>query len=336
MADVHKLHIFTVNQVMAVIIYQAVHRPDDLSIRQAAAALAEVHPPDHLGFVPVVVPDFGQNIIGHLAVFQHEAAAILHQVQRKAHFLFPFVADFRILDVHFLVGGGDGLAKEVKAVMEFYLRSGVHQGFDVLLGQLADAFGVVQLHTFQVWQHSQLFRYLPDAIGGQGGQIQLSSLGVVLLAHQFHGTGNVDCFIGSFQLLHLLQGQLRHFQVDELHLRQVHQIFHQCIQGVVSIFQRQLRGVRWEGFSAQVHRIGNCAVRILTLEGFQLGVIMAGRSIQGLQVRKIFAQNVHIFLGQGTDADAFRIAGNFSILERNVPDNLALGKLSVNLVIMVG
>ena len=168
-ADVHKLHIFTVNQVMAVIIYQAVHSPDGLSIRQAAAALAEVHPPDHLGFVPVVVPDFGQNIIGHLAVFQHEAAAILHQVQRKAHFLFPFVADFRILDVHFLVGGGDGLAKEVKAVMEFYLRSGVHQGFDVLLGQLADAFGVVQLHTFQVWQHSQLFRYLPDAIGGQGG-----------------------------------------------------------------------------------------------------------------------------------------------------------------------
>ena len=284
---VHEPHVLAVDQILGVLVRQLVGAADDLGIGHAAAAAVR-HAPDHLGLVPVVLTELRHAFIGDLAVFQHEAAAVLHQIQRQPGFRQSLLADVRILDVNLRgFGGGKGLAVEVEDIVEGCRRSCFFQGLDVLFCQARGAVGFHQLHAGQSGKHTQLFAHACHIPGTDSGQVQLGGVHGVLRAADVHRAVDGDVPKGRFQLVDLLQGQLRLFQRDLLHVGQILEILHQRIVVIVPDLQRQLGDVRREGLASQIDFVKNLAPGQLLLGGFQNRVIAASGGVQGFQLGEI-------------------------------------------------
>ena len=332
-SKVHETDILAVIQVLAVIIHQVIGAADHLRIRQGAAA-AEFHTPNYLGLLPVVVPDLCQNIVGDLAVFQHEALAVLQQIQRQPDFCLALVADLGVLDVHLFIGGGDGGAKEIKAVVEDNLRCRFLQRLGILLAQLADFLTAGKIHIGQIGQQRQLFADFRHTVGGQVRQIQLCGLGIVLLAQNIHRTGDGDIGIGRPQFFHLFQRDLRGLQPDGLHIGQMDQVFRHGGKVVVADFQYQLGAVRGKGLAAQGHLVNHFQLRQPGLENLQNTIVPAFRRIHLLQSREILHQQFHVRFRQSGNGHGFGIIGELPALEGNVPCNLAVRQLGMDSIVM--
>ena len=284
---VHEPHVLAVDQILGILVRQLVGAADDLAIGHAAAAAVR-HAPDHLGLVPVVLTELRHAFIGDLAVFQHEAAAVLHQIQRQPGFRQSLLADVHILDVDFRgLGGGEGLAVEVKHIVERGFRGSLLQGLDVILGKTAGAVGLHQLHAGQSGKHGQLFADTRHIAGRNAGQVQLGGVHGVLRAADVHRAVDGDVPKGRFQLVDLLQGQLRLFQRDLLHVGQILEILHQRIVVIVPDLQRQLGDLRCEGLASQIDFVKNLAPGQLLLGGFQNRVIATSGGVQGFQLGEI-------------------------------------------------
>ena len=287
MSHVHEPHILAVDQILGVLVRQLVGAADDLGIGHAASA-AVGNTPDHLGLVPVVLPELRHALIGDFAVFQHEAAAIFQQIQRQTGFRQSLVTDVHVLDVNLRgLGGGKGLAVEVEDVVEGRLRGSLFQGLDVLLCQAAGAVGFHQLHAGQPGKHTQLFAHARHIPGTDSGQVQLGGVHGVLRAADVHRAVDGDVPKGRFQLVDLFQGQLRLFQRDLLHVGQILEILHQRIVVIVPHLQRQLGDLRREGLASQIDFVKNLAPGQLLLGGFQNRVIAASGGVQGFQLGEI-------------------------------------------------
>ena len=287
MSYVHEPHILAVDQILGVLVRQLVGAADDLAIGHAAAAAVR-HAPDHLGLVPVVLTELRHALVGDLAVFQHEAAAVLHQIQRQTGFRQSLLANVHVLDVNLRgFGGGEGLTIEVKHIVERGFRGSLLQGLDVILGKTAGAVGLHQLHAGQSGKHGQLFADTRHIAGRNAGQVQLGGVHGVLRAADVHRAVDGDVPKGRFQLVDLLQGQLRLFQRDLLHVGQILEILHQRIVVIVPDLQRQLGDVRREGLASQIDFVKNLAPGQLLLGGFQNRVIAASGGVQGFQLGEI-------------------------------------------------
>ena len=259
MSYVHEPHVLAVDQILGVLVRQLVGAADDLAIGHAVAAAVR-HAPDHLGLVPVVLTELRHALVGDLAVFQHEAAAVLHQIQRQPGFRQSLLADVHILDVDFRgFGGGKGLAVEVEDIVEGCRRSCFFQGLDVLFCQARGAVGFHQLHAGQSGKHSQFFAHARHIPGTDSGQVQLGGVHGVLRAADVHRAVDGDVPKGRFQLVDLFQGQLRLFQRDLLHVGQILEILHQRIVVIVPDLQRQLGDLRREGLASQIDFVKNLA-----------------------------------------------------------------------------
>ena len=169
MADVHVFDILAVAHGAAGFVGNIVNRPEGIGIGEqiVSAVHTVVDPPDHLGAVPEVLPDFCQHFIVQAAVVQNEPLAVIQHRQSPADFRFAFVADFLIFVFHGFISGGQGLAEEGKAVVEGHPLGGI-----LKLGHILQSQAFSQFHIGQMGEKAQLltgFRYLA---GSHGGQIQ--------------------------------------------------------------------------------------------------------------------------------------------------------------------
>ena len=137
MADVHVFHVFAVFHGAAGFVGHVVNRPDGIGIRQGVipAAYTKIHPPDHLGTVPEVLPDAGQHFTVNVAVVQNKTGAVIQYGQNPADIRFALIADGLILEFHRFVSGGDGFAEQGERIMEGNTGGGILQNGHVLNGQ---------------------------------------------------------------------------------------------------------------------------------------------------------------------------------------------------------
>ena len=333
MTDIYIPGILAVDQILAVVVHQVIGGADDLRIGHGAAA-AEFHTPNQLGSVPVFLPDLGQQVIGDPAVFHHEPLAAFHQIQGCTQVIDAVIADVLAVDLHFLVGGGELHAVEIEGIVEGRLGRGGLQQLHIFHGKLAGAVFLRQLHKGHIGQHGQFFRHFCHLGRLQIPQIQLRHPVVILPAQDLHSAGKGDIAVGGPQLGDLLIGQLRHLQLHGLHLRQVDQIGHHGDEIIIPVFQHQFGGIRSEFLTAQGDLIQQIALRLLGLQQFQHRIVLAAGCIQGLQIREVFQDQAHILLCQTGDGKALGIIGILAPLERNVPQDLAVGKLGTERLIM--
>ena len=313
MADVHVFHIFQIFHGAAGVVGDVVDRPDGVVVSEGvvAAVLAEVHPPDHLGAVPEVLPNLGEDFIIQLAVVQHEAAAIVHHRQRPPQFRLAFVADGLILVNHFLVGGGEGLAEEGEGVLEGDVGCGILQRCHILQGKAA-----AQFHGLQIRQHSQLFAGLTDLGGGHAAQVQLGGVQGNILGEQGDGVIQLHIRIGFQQRVDLLRGQVHGGQGNGGKLGKILQILQQQFVSKAARLQHYRGSLVADLRAAQGDGVGHVHLGML-LHIFQNGgVAGAAAEIYGLQVG-VVVQCVNFSCGQHHRQGFhffFRVRGGGSLL----------------------
>ena len=239
-ADVHILGIFTIDQIVTVIVHQIVDRADNFRIRQSAA-LAIGHTPDNLGPATVVVTDLCHGLVGDLTVFQNKTLAILQKIQSIADGLLPFITDFGILDMNLFIRGGQGIAVEIKGEIKYHIGHSFHQILHILQRQGTNALLRIQIHTGQQRQLLDLLRCQNGIIRSHTGKIQLGGIRFILNAQNLHSMGDGNLRICSPQLIQLFQRQCRIRQFQRLQLGQIDQIGHQLVEITIlreSHFQR--------------------------------------------------------------------------------------------------
>ena len=286
-ADVHEPNILQILEVFAAAVRQIVGGAENLRVTHGGGSAADTDPPDHLGAVPVVVPELCHDLVGDLAVFQNESLAVGKQIQCRPNFAFSLVADLHIFNVNFLLGSGKNRAEEVKAVVDDHIGGGLLQGLHILLGQLAVPFPVGQDDFFQRGQHGELLHSFIQLPGGHGGQVKLRGVLFVNLPQQFHLIAESDVGEAAAQSFHLFQSQLRPAQYNGGQLGQMREVRCQGVKIKVLRAQRQLGGIRSKGCRSQRHTVVHIQVRQPLQKLFQHEIIAALTGIHLLKVRKV-------------------------------------------------
>ena len=232
--DVHVFDPFAVFHGAAGVIGHVVHRPEGVRVGEqiVPAVHAEIHPPDHVGAIPEVLPDFGQHLVVQLAVVQDEPLAAVQHRQSLTDLAFPFVADGLVFVDDFLVGGGNGLAEEGEAVVEHGVGGGVLEFCHLLEGLV-----IAQGHVGQPGENPQLAAGLRHLLVREQGQGQGGGIRGNILPQQGNSVFQGDIRIGTAQGFHLLRRQIYRADGNGGQIGQIFEAFQQCLIGVFSRFQ---------------------------------------------------------------------------------------------------
>ena len=274
MAEVRVPDILTIDKVCAVAVEQIVYRPHNLRVGHGGA-LTEGDPPDHLGPVPVVIPDLCQDLVAQAAVFQHKPFAVGQQIQRGPNLPFSAVADALVFQHHLFHIGGQGLAKEVKGIVKYHAGCGGDDGLGLVLGETRGAVRAAELHGFQLRQQGQVGADRFQIGIGQLGKVQLLGIAFQLLAQDFHGVGEFDVRESFLHGPEVFQGQIHFPQPNGFYLMQEEEPLFQRIQVKGSRVQYQLPGIRQGHRWAQGHRIVYGDLRHFRLQLLQGRIIVA-------------------------------------------------------------
>ena len=292
-AEIGVFHILQILELGAVAVLQVIDAADYLRIRQAGA-VSEIDPPDHLGPVPIVLPELDQHIAAQSAVLQHEALAVGQQVQGQPDLLLAAVADALLFQDHLFHVRGQGLPVKVEGVVEDGLGGGGNDLLGLLLGKSAVPVFIAELYGLQVRQLPQLGGGLLQSVPRQRRQVQLLGGAFVLPAQNIHGVGEVDVREGLLEALELFQGQGHFGEGHGFHLMQKQQPLLQGVQVKGALAQLQLRSVRQSHRGPQADGVADGHIGQRLLELLQSRVVIAGRGIDDLQLREIGLQQPDI------------------------------------------
>ena len=317
-AEVGVDRVLAVAQGGAVAVFQIIDAADDLSVRQAAA-LAEIDPPDDLRPAAVVVAELCQCLIGKPAVLQNKALAVGQQIQRVPDGLLLIVADLQALELDLLHVRRQGLAVEIKGIVEDGIRRRGDQGLGLLFGELGSTVAAAELYGLQFRQQGQLPGHLIQIRFPHTRQIQRRYIAALLLIQQ------IDRIVeGNFreclpQSLELLQSQVQLVDGHIRHLTQVQQRLFQGVQIIVSRLQIQFRDGGIHKGPAQRYLIGDFHLRQCGLQLLQGFIIVAAPGVDRPQLGEILSQNADILAAGVGNGDLRRIAGDLLALEGHIP-----------------